>query len=114
MRLLSKWIISTLAILLAAYLIPGIGVSGVYIAIIIALLLGLINAVIRPIVVILTLPINIVTLGLFTFIINGFFFWLLSTFIKGFQINGFWTAVLGALVVSIISWTGNQLIDSQQ
>lgn len=113
MKILSKWIISTLAILLAAYLIPGISVSGVYIAIIIAVLLGLINAIIRPIVVILTLPINIVTLGLFTFVINGFFFWLLSTFIKGFEINGFWTAVLGALVVSIISWTGNQLIDSQ-
>jgi len=113
MKILSKWIISALAILLAAYLIPGITISGIYIAIIVALLLGLINAIIRPIVIILTLPINIVTLGLFTFVINGFFFWLLSTFIKGFQISGFWIAVLGALVISIISWTGNQLIDNQ-
>ena len=110
MKILIKWLISALAILLTAYLIPDISVTSFYIALIIALILGFINAVIRPLIVILTLPINIVTLGLFTFIINGFFFWLLATFIKGFEVGGFWTAVLGALVISVISWLGNQLI----
>lgn len=110
MKILIKWLISTLAILLTAYLIPDISVTSFYIALIIALILGFINAVIRPLIVILTLPINIVTLGLFTFIINGFFFWLLATFIKGFEVGGFWTAVLGALIISVISWLGNQLI----
>jgi putative membrane protein len=110
MKILFKWLISALAIILTAYLVPGISVTTIYIALIIALFLGLINAVIRPIIVILTLPVNIVSLGLFTFIINGFFFWLLSTFIKGFEVGGFWTAVLGALIISIISWLGNQFI----
>lgn len=110
MKILIKWLISALAIILTAYLIPGISVTSIYIALIIALFLGFINAVIRPIIVILTLPVNIVSLGLFTFIINGFFFWLLSTFIKGFEIDSFLTAVLGALVISVISWLGNQFI----
>ncbi len=110
MILISKWFISALSLLAAAYLIPGISVSSFYIALIVALFLGIVNAIIRPILVILTLPINILTLGLFIFIINGFLFWFLSTFIKGFYVDGLWVAILGALVVSVFSYLGNRFI----
>lgn len=113
MKLLIKWIISALGILLAAYLIPDFYVSGFYIAFIVALLLGLINISLKPLFVLLTLPINILTLGLFTFIIDGFFFWLLSTFIEGFAINGFWAAILGALVASVFNWLGFKLVSQK-
>jgi putative membrane protein len=75
-----------------------------------ALLLGILNALIRPILIILTLPINILTLGLFTFIINGVMLWFVSFIIKGFLIQGFWAAVIGALIISIVSWLINWLI----
>ncbi len=110
MTIIAKWFISALALLAAAYLIPGISVSSFYIALIVALFLGIVNAVIRPILVILTLPINIVTLGLFIFVINGFLFWFLSTFIAGFEVVGFGVAILGALVVSVFSYLGNRFI----
>ncbi len=110
MTIIAKWFISALALLAAAYLIPGISVSSFYIALIVALFLGIVNAVIRPILVILTLPINIVTLGLFIFVINGFLFWFLSTFIAGFEVVGLGVAILGALVVSVFSYLRNRFI----
>lgn len=110
MYLLARWVITALAILAAAYLVPGIYVSGLYIALVVALVLGLVNAIIRPILLLLTLPINILTLGLFTFVLNGFLLWFISTFIRGFSVNGFWAAVVGALVISILSWIGSQFL----
>lgn len=110
MSIILKWLISAIALLVAAYLIPGITVTSFYIALIVALLLGLINAIIKPVLIVLTLPINILTLGLFTFVINGLLFWFLASFIQGFAVDGFWTAVIGAIVVSIVSWFGNQLV----
>ncbi len=114
MHLIAKWLINTLALLGASYLIPGIEVSGFYIALIVAVLLGLLNVTFKPILVILTLPINILSLGLFTFLINGFLLWFLSTFIMGFSVSGFWTAVLGSLVISVFSWAGNQFINQER
>ncbi len=106
-----RWIISAIAIISAAYLLSGITVPSIYIALILAFIFGLLNAILRPVLVVLTLPINILTLGLFLFIINGFLFWFPSTFIEGFHIAHFGWAVAGSIVVSIISWVGNNLID---
>lgn len=110
MYLLARWLVNALALLGAAYLVPGISISSFYTALMVALILGLINAVIRPILLVLTLPINILTLGLFTFVINGLLFWFVSTFIKGFMVSGFLSAVVGALVVSVLSWWGNKFL----
>ena len=111
MRLiLIKWFINTLAILVTSYLVKGIEVTGAAALIMAAALLGILNALIRPILIILTLPINILTLGLFTLIINGGMLWFVSFLIKGFIIQGFWPAVIGALMISIVSWIINWVI----
>lgn len=111
MHLLTKWLLNTLAILLAAYLIPGITVDSFYTALIAALILGILNIIVKPILIILTLPITILTLGLFMFVINGLLFWFLGTFVKGFYVDGFLAAILGALLVSFISSIGGKIID---
>jgi putative membrane protein len=110
MSILIRWVINALALMLVAYIFPNIGVSGFYIALITALILGLINAVIRPFLLLITLPINIVTLGLFTFVLNALLFWFVASFIDGFYVAGFWAAFFGALVFSIISSIATQLI----
>jgi putative membrane protein len=107
---LVRWLLNAVAILLAAYLIPGIEVSGPLAILAAAALLGILNALIRPLLILLTLPINILTLGLFTLIINGLLLWMVSSLIKGFFIQGFWVAVLGALVISLFNWLINRLI----
>lgn len=104
MSLLLRWLLNALTLLAIAYYLPGVAVSGFYAALITALVLGLVNAVIRPILVLLTLPINILTLGLFTLVINGLLFWFVSTIVKGFTVAGFWPAFFGALILSIVSW----------
>ena len=110
MILLIKWLIGVLSILLSAYFLPGIEVAGLYIALIVAILLGVLNFTIKPILILLTLPINILTFGLFTFVINGFLLWFLSTFIAGFDIDGFGYAVLAGILVSIVNWLGNRFV----
>ena len=104
MRLILVWLINTLALLALPYVIPGVKVDTFTAAVIAALVLGLINTLIRPILVLLTLPATILTLGLFIFIINGFLFWLVGQMDLGLRVLGFWNAVLGALVYSVISW----------
>ena len=104
MRLLLRWLINTLALLGIAYYLPGVGVSGFYAALITALILGLVNAIIRPLLVVLTLPINLLTLGLFTLVINAALFWFVSTVVEGFTVAGFWPAFWGALILSVVSW----------
>lgn len=108
--ILVRWIIMTLAILFAAYTIDGIRVSGFLSAFAAAAALGILNAVFRPILIILTLPINILTLGLFTFVINALMLKLAAAIIPGFDVYGFWAAVFGALLISIVSWLINTLI----
>ena len=110
MSLLARWILSALALILISYLLPGFSVSSFFSALMVALVLGLLNAVVRPILIILTLPINLLTLGLFTFFINAFLLWFVSTFIKGFEIADFSNALIGALILWAISWFGNQLV----
>jgi len=110
MHMLTKWLIGALAVLGAAYLIPGIAVASFYTALIVAALWGVVNVVIKPILLILTLPLTILTLGLFTFVINALLFWSLGTIIKGFVVEGFVAAFLGALLVSIVSFVGNKIL----
>jgi len=102
--LLVKWLILTAAITLASYLIEGIRVSGFLSALFTAAVLGILNVFFRPVLLILTLPINIMTLGLFTFIINAVLLKMASGIISGFQVHGFWSAVLGSLVISAVNW----------
>jgi len=97
-------LVNTAAILLAASVVPGIGVRSVTSALIAGFVLALINAIVRPILVVLTLPITLVTLGLFIFVLNAFCFWLASVFVPGLAVHGFWAALLGALIVSVVSW----------
>ena len=110
MELIAKWFISALSLLASEHLIEGISIESFYTALVIAFFLGLVNAVIRPILVVLTLPVTMLTLGLFIFVINGFLFWFLSTFIKGFDVDGLMPAIMGAIVVSVFSWIGNKFI----
>lgn len=114
MNLLIKWLISALALLLASAIFPGITVSSVYIALVVALILGLLNALVRPVLLILTLPINLLTLGLFTFVINGLIFWFVASFVSGFSVDGLLWAIIGALFISIVSWTVGQLFEKSE
>lgn len=97
-------VINTLAIALAGAVVPGIHVDSVVSAVAAGLVLGLINAFVRPVLLILTLPITLITLGLFLVVLNGLCVWFVSAVVGGFHVAGFWSAVLGALLVSAVSW----------
>ena len=100
---LIRWLVLTLAILCAAYLLDGIYVKGVFSALLGAAALGILNAFLRPLLVLLTLPVNILTLGLFTLIINAFLLKVASVLMPGFQVEGVWSAILGALIISFVN-----------
>ena len=104
MGFLVRLVANALAILAAAYIVPGIEVSGGLALVVAALVLGLVNAVVRPILLFLTLPFTLVTLGLFIFLLNAFCLWLTAWLVTGFDVHGFWAAVWGALIVSVVSW----------
>lgn len=104
MSLLINWIVSALVILVVSYLLPGVHVQDFLTALAVALVLGVINAIIKPIVIILTLPINILTLGLFTFVINAFLILLVSALVPGFSVNGFFAALLFSIVLGIANF----------
>lgn len=111
--LLFRWLISAVSLLIISYIVPGIEVQGFFYALIAAVFLGVLNAIVRPVLIILTLPLTILTLGLFLFVVNGIMLMLVSLVIKGFQVNGFWPAVLGALLLSVINWFSNSYINSK-
>ncbi len=100
--LLLRWLVSALAFLALPYIVPGISVASFWTALVLALLWGLVGVTVKPLLLILTLPINLLTFGIFTFIINGFLLWLLGGIVQGFAVSGFWMAVLGAIVLSVI------------
>ncbi len=108
-----RWLIQTLAILAAAYLLDGIEVHGLFSAFIAAALLGVFNALFRPILLLLTLPINVLSLGLFTFVINAMLLMMVSGVIGGFTVHGFWPAVFGSLIISLVSWVLTSLVSDQ-
>src|SRR3989344_1674468 len=103
MNLLISWLISALAVLAAAYLLPGIQVASFTTALVTALVLGIINAVLKPLFLLLTLPINIITFGLFTLIINATLVMLTTYIVPGFIVDNFWWALLFSLVLSIVN-----------
>ncbi len=108
-----RWLILTVAIIIASYLLEGIRVSGFFSAFFAAAMLGILNAFFRPIIFILTLPINILTLGLFTFVINAIMLMMASGVISGFEVSGFWSAVFGSLLISIVSWILTSFINER-
>jgi putative membrane protein len=114
MKLILRWIINALAIIIVAYLINGVNIEGFYTALWLSLFLGFINAIIKPILLIVTLPINILTLGLFTFVINAAIILLANSVIKGFHVDGFWTALIFSVVLSIVSYILNKLFGTKK
>ena len=103
MRLLLGWAINAGVLLLLPYLIPAVHVKSFGTALLVALVLGLLNVFVRPLLVLLTLPITVLTLGFFLLVINGLMLWLVSRMLEGFEVTGFWWAVLAAVVYSVIS-----------
>ncbi|MDX8400244.1 MAG: phage holin family protein [Gallionellaceae bacterium] len=110
MTMLFRWVVNAAALLGIAYILPGFSVDGVWIAIFAALILGLINALIRPLLVVLTLPITIITVGLFILVINALMLWLTASLMPGFEIANFFAAVYGAIVLWIVAMATNWLI----
>jgi putative membrane protein len=110
LRLVLVWLINAVALIAVAYLMPSVAVSSFGAALVAALVLGLINAVVRPVLVLLTLPVTILTLGLFIFVLNGLLFWAVAEWVEGFAVGGFWSGVLGAILFSIVSWALSALV----
>ncbi|MHB1400515.1 MAG: phage holin family protein [Trichloromonadaceae bacterium] len=108
-----RWAVLTAAIVAAAYLIEGIQVSNFFAALFAAALLGVLNALLRPILILLTLPINILSLGLFTFVINALLLMMVSGVIGGFFVTGFWPALIGSLIISLVSWGLTALVSDK-
>ena len=110
MRLLAVWLINAIALLALPYLLPSIHVASFATALVVAVVLGLINAVIRPVLLLLTLPVTLLTLGLFIFVINGMMFLLAAWLLDGFVVDGIWAGVLGSTLYSVISWLLTRLL----
>jgi putative membrane protein len=104
MNLIVYLIVNGLAVFITAYLLPGVILKSFFVAVIVAVVLGIINTLIKPLLIILTLPLNILTLGLFTFIINGLVILLTSSFVPGFSVKDLWTAIVFSIVLSIVGW----------
>ncbi len=110
MRIIVRWFINALGLLAVAYLYSGVQVDGIFAALIAALVLGLVNAIIRPILILLTLPVTLLTMGLFIFVINALLFWLVAEIVKGFMVSGFMAALLGSMLYSVITLLVNWLV----
>jgi putative membrane protein len=110
MNLLLVWVINAVSLLGVAYFMPSIHVSSFGAALIAALVLGLVNTLVRPVLVLLTLPVTILTLGIFILILNGILFWFVGSILQGFVVQDFSTAFFGALLYSIISWLLSSLL----
>ena len=110
LALLIRWLLNAAALLLVAYLYPGVAVASFFAAMMAALILGLVNAVVRPILVILTLPVTLLTLGLFLFVINALLFWFVAEIVQGFHVTGFVAALVGSILYSLITLVTSWLL----
>jgi putative membrane protein len=110
LTLIARWILNALALLLVAYLYPGVEVQTFMAAVIAALVLGLVNAIVRPVLVLLTLPVTVITLGLFLFVINALLFWLVAEIVPGFRVTGFVAALVGSILFSLITLVTSWLL----
>jgi putative membrane protein len=109
-RFITTWLITAVSLLITAYFIPGFHIRNIVAAIIAAAVIGLVNAIVRPVLSFLTLPITLLTLGLFSFVLNALILWLASAFSPGFEINGFIPALIGSLVLSVVSGLLNWIL----
>ncbi|NLB88860.1 MAG: phage holin family protein [Syntrophomonadaceae bacterium] len=109
---LLRWLLNILAIILTAAILPGFELT-IWAAIVGSIFLGIVNAIIRPILIILTLPLNILSLGLFTFVINGLMLWITHITIRGFELHSFWWAILSAIVLSIVSFIISYFVEDK-
>lgn len=114
MRLLLLWILNAVALIAVTYLLPSIQVDGFGSALLAALVLGFFNTLVRPVLALLTLPITVITLGIFYLVLNGLLFWFASALLPGFHVAGFWAAVFGAILYGIIAWALSALIPSSR
>jgi putative membrane protein len=114
MRFLVRLVLNAVAIILAAYVLPGLHVSGVFSALIAGAILGFVNAIVRPLLFLLTLPLTLITLGLFIFVLNALCLALTAALVPGFSIDGIGSALVGALLVSIVSWVLNGIFVSSR
>ena len=110
MRFLARLLLNGVALLVAAWVIPGVSLASPTAALIAGAILGLVNALVRPVLFVLTLPITVVTLGFFILVVNAICFSLTAYLVPGFSVSGFWPAVFGALLVSVVSWILNGLV----
>ena len=111
--LLVRWLLLTAAIIITSYLVQGIHVAGFFSAFFAAAVLGILNALFRPVLILLTLPLNILTLGLFTFVINAILLMMASGVVPGFYVRGFWSAVFGSIIISLVSWLLSSFINER-
>lgn len=113
MRVLLVWILNAVALWLVAQLLPGVSLDDPFSTFVAALVLGLVNAVIKPVLIILTLPATILTLGLFLLVVNGLLFWGVAAALPGFHVHGFWWGLAGALVYSVLTWAFSTLLPQE-
>ena len=111
MKTILHWLILTLAVIASQYVIPGIHVDTFLTAVVVAAILAFINTIVKPVIGILTLPINILTLGLFSLVLNALFFWGVAYIVAGFHVNGFVAAFWGSLIVSVINWMASHILE---
>jgi putative membrane protein len=114
MRIVLVWILNAVALWLVAALLPGVLLADYVSAFIAALVLGLVNAVVKPVLIILTLPATLLTLGLFLIVLNGLLFWAVGSVLPGFNVLGFWWGVAGALLYSLLTWAFSTLLPQEQ
>lgn len=111
MKLILKWLLSAAALLAVAYIYGGVAVASFGSAMLAALVIGLLNMLVRPVLVVLTIPVTLITLGLFLFVINELMFWAASGVLSGFHVNGFWAALLGSLIYSALGVLIDRLLE---
>lgn len=110
MKLMLVWLLNAVALLLVPFVVPGVHIDTLYSALIAVVILGLVNSVIRPLFVLLTLPVTLLTLGLFLFVINALMFWFAGDILSGFRVDGFVAALFGSIVYSLASWLFSWLL----
>ena len=114
MGLLLVWALNAVALLLVPYVIPGVHIVSFFSALVAVLVLGLVNTVVRPIFVLLTLPVTLLTLGLFLFVINALMFWFVGDILSGFRVDGFFAALFGSIVYSVASWLFSSIVQGKK
>ena len=113
MRILLVWILGAVALYLVTLVVPGVAVDGYLSAFVAAIVLSFVNTLVKPVLIVLTLPVAIVTLGLFLFVLNALLFWGVGSLLPGFQVAGFWSALIGAILYSVVFWALSFLLPNR-